>query len=211
MTDLPQDSKKLEILPVSGQADLPAKQERRAFFGVVPNLPHENEPDFLILRDELAADFTADGLLFGHQIGHELAVARRNISRYRQASIACLDADSRARPHATPIKKGSIDWMRQELRQHMTAEEREAIEAQTPGASALLPPCYEQMREEIDALSDTERRRYHEDLNLMSGLSQNHKLLQEMGQNAIDIDATSQNVKGPLQVDCTGESSNKYL
>src|SRR5262245_1184242 len=147
MTDHPQDSKKLEILPVSGQADLPAKQERRAFFGVVPNLPHENEPDFVILRDELAAELTADGLRFGHQIAHDLAVARRNINRYQQVSIACLDADSRARPRA-PIKQRSFDEFRQEMRRRITPEEREAIEARVAREQALGPappqPCYEQ-------------------------------------------------------------------
>src|SRR5512145_328383 len=105
MTDVSQDSKKLEILPVSGQADLPA-QSNRAFFGVVPNLEHENEQDFVILRDEFAAESTADGLLFGHQIAHELAVERRNISRYRPASLACLNADPRVRP-PTPADNGS--------------------------------------------------------------------------------------------------------
>jgi hypothetical protein len=204
------DSKNLEVLPKSEVANLPAKQERRAFFGVVPNLPHENEPDFLILRDEFAAELTADGLLFGHQIAHELAVARRNINRYRQASIACLDADSKARPHATPIKKGSFAWMRQELIQQMSAEEREKLEARTPGAAAL-PPCYEQMRDKIDALIDPEMRRYQEDSNLMSGLSQNHKLLQAMGQNAIDVGATNQKVKGRLLVEYAGKPPNKYL
>src|SRR5262245_58213971 len=117
MADDPQDSKKLEILPVSGQADLPA-QSNRAFFGAVPNLPHESEQDFVRVRDEFAAELTADGLLFGHQIGHELAVARRNISRYRPASLACLNADPRARPPPPPPadKQSSLAAFREQLR-----------------------------------------------------------------------------------------------
>src|SRR5262245_41539197 len=132
MTDDPQDSKKFEILPVSGQADLPAKQERRAFFGVVPNLEHESEQDFVRVRDEFATELTADGLLFGHQIGHELAVARRNISRYRPASLACLNADPRARPPPPPPPADKGSWLaelREQLKRRRTAEELAEIEA----------------------------------------------------------------------------------
>src|SRR5262245_35795672 len=117
MADDPQDSKKLEILPVSGQADLSA-QSNRVFFGVVPNLPHESEQVFLRVRNEFAAELTADGLFFGHQFGHELAVARRNISHYRPASLACLNADPRTRPPPPPINKGesSLAALREKLR-----------------------------------------------------------------------------------------------
>src|SRR5262245_19222209 len=64
------------------------------------------------------------------------------------------------------------------------------------------------MREEIDALIDTERRRYQEDFNLMIGVSQSHKGLREMEENAIDSSTTNE---GRLQVKCTGKPPNRYL
>jgi hypothetical protein len=72
-------------------------------------------------------------------------------------------------------------------------------------------PDYEQMRQEIDGLTDTEMRRYEEDLNLMSGLSQSHKLLQDMGQNAIDLGATNDASKRRSEGECVGELLSKYL
>jgi hypothetical protein len=84
-------------LPVSGQADLPV-QSNRAFFRVVPNLPHENEPDFIILRREFDAELTGDGLRFGHYIAQEVAISRWYIGRYDQAMIATL-SDSPSSRH----------------------------------------------------------------------------------------------------------------
>jgi hypothetical protein len=67
------------------------------------------------------------------------------------------------------------------------------------------------MREEIDALTDTEMRRYDEDLNLMIGLSQRHYMLQEMAQTAIANGAANQKTEGRSNIDCIGKLPNKYL
>src|SRR5262245_62389838 len=109
MTYDPQDSKKLEILPVSGQADVPTEHERRAFFGTVPNLPHENEPDFIILRREFDAELTGDGLRFGRYIAHEAAVSRWYIGRYDKAMIATL-SDPPSSHHRSARQSPAQKW-----------------------------------------------------------------------------------------------------
>src|SRR5262245_6265875 len=190
MTDDPQDSKKLEILPVSGQADLPATQQR-AFSGVVPNLPHENESDFIILRREFEAELTGNGLRFGHYIAHEAAVSRWHIRRYDQAMIASL-SDSPSSRHGSAQQgfgQKALSWDKFRARLVSLGRPEKEIEVYRKD----LDPSYQRSSPDkalaLEFLVDIETRRYDENVDLIMQLNHSQHFLQTMAQSVADISA----------------------
>lgn len=197
MTD---DPTSLEAVPEGEMANLPAQMEQRAFHGAVPNLPHENEPDFIILREKLAEELTGDGLRFGHYIAHEATVSRWNIARYNEALLAGLREDPRGRPR----RPGPIDL--DDLRERLAGRRRSE-----PPRTVLEPlsqlPSAAQLQEEIDPLIDIETRRFYENIDLIDRISQNHQLLRMMEQNVNE----KQKSKSGLQVERTSKPKSEYL